>query len=79
MFLRQRLTVTPSIFSANQQTFKYRTGRGHPNSQTTGSRRRKSAIGGRCGKNRNNEYEGESHDVIDNKGSIFLSHDVYDK
>jgi hypothetical protein len=27
----------------------------------------------------NIEYEGESHDVVDNKGPIFLSHDVYDK
>jgi hypothetical protein len=25
------------------------------------------------------KYEGESHDVIDNKGPIFLSHDMYDK
>jgi hypothetical protein len=25
------------------------------------------------------EYEGESHDVIENKGQIFISHDVYDK
>jgi hypothetical protein len=25
------------------------------------------------------EYEGESHDVIDNKGRILLSHDLYDK
>ena len=27
---------------------------------------------------RNNEYEGESHDIVDNKGPIFLSHDVYE-
>ena len=27
----------------------------------------------------NIENEGESHDVIENKGSNFLSHDVYDK
>jgi len=26
----------------------------------------------------NIKYEGESHDVVDNKGSIFLSHDVND-
>jgi hypothetical protein len=25
------------------------------------------------------EYEGKSHDVIDNKGRNLLSHDVYDK
>jgi hypothetical protein len=27
----------------------------------------------------NIEYEGKSHDVVDNKAPIFLSHDVYDK
>jgi hypothetical protein len=26
-----------------------------------------------------NEYEGKSHDITDNRGPIFLSHDVYDK
>jgi hypothetical protein len=25
------------------------------------------------------EYEGESHDIVENKGQIFLSHDLYDK
>jgi hypothetical protein len=30
------------------------------------------------GEKMNIEYEGESHDVIDNKGSIFLTHDVVD-
>jgi hypothetical protein len=34
--------------------------------------------GGISGK-QNNEYEGKSHDIVDNKGPIFLSHDVYDK
>jgi hypothetical protein len=38
---------------------------------------RQSAIGGQCWKK--NEYEGKSHDIVDNKGPIFLSHDVYDK
>jgi hypothetical protein len=33
---------------------------------------------GAAGSKQNNEYEGTSHDVIDNKGSIFLSHDMYD-
>jgi hypothetical protein len=27
----------------------------------------------------NIEYEGKSHDVVENKGPIFISHDVYDK
>jgi hypothetical protein len=27
---------------------------------------------------KNNEYEGTSHDVVDNKGQIFISHDMYD-
>jgi hypothetical protein len=31
------------------------------------------------GKRMRYEYEGESHDVVENKGSDFLSHDVHDK
>jgi len=27
----------------------------------------------------NIENEGESHDIIENKGANFLSHDIYDK
>ena len=30
-------------------------------------------------KEMNIENEGESHDIVENKGSVFLSHDVYEK
>jgi hypothetical protein len=84
----QWLSVTPRNPPAHQQTFRALRGPNAPESSghqerpaivRPQERRVQSAIDNRTPVvKKKNEYEGKSNDIVDNKGPVFLSHDVYE-